>query len=188
MDILFNPDINVIVKSNGKCSVQTCNLPLKKRMYIFEDIDAMCNIVEKREEELKSESESEIKVIVKAMAKHDDNDDEKNFTLSDLLNAFDGVLELSDVILIMTTNYIEKLDSALIRHGRVNMRIHMKQMKKKEICEMLHHFFGDHNIICDGINDDKIVPATIESICQRSKTAKEAIDKIIDKQKEFIIL
>ena len=41
-------------------------------------------------------------------------------SLSGLLNALDGVASQEGRILIMTTNYIEKLDSALIRPGRMN--------------------------------------------------------------------
>ena len=40
--------------------------------------------------------------------------------LSDLLEAFDGVLEMKGRMLIMTTNHVEKLDPALIRPGRVD--------------------------------------------------------------------
>lgn len=42
-------------------------------------------------------------------------------TLSGLLNAIDGVASAEDRILFMTTNYIEQLDEALIRPGRVDL-------------------------------------------------------------------
>ncbi|KAG6012350.1 hypothetical protein E4U54_007588 [Claviceps lovelessii] len=44
-------------------------------------------------------------------------------SLSGLLNVLDGVASQEGRILIMTTNHIEKLDKALIRPGRVDMRI-----------------------------------------------------------------
>lgn len=44
-------------------------------------------------------------------------------SLSALLNILDGVASQEGRILIMTTNHVEKLDEALIRPGRVDMKI-----------------------------------------------------------------
>lgn len=44
-------------------------------------------------------------------------------SLSGLLNILDGVASQEGRVLIMTTNHLEKLDSALIRPGRVDMTI-----------------------------------------------------------------
>jgi chaperone BCS1 len=44
-------------------------------------------------------------------------------SLSGLLNALDGVASTDGRILIMTTNYPEKLDKALIREGRVDLKV-----------------------------------------------------------------
>lgn len=46
----------------------------------------------------------------------------KSVSLSGLLNAIDGVASAEGRVLIMTTNYPEKLDGALIRPGRVDMK------------------------------------------------------------------
>ena len=46
-------------------------------------------------------------------------------TLSALLNATDGVSAKEGCILVMSTNHIERLDPALLRPGRVDMKIHM---------------------------------------------------------------
>lgn len=56
-------------------------------------------------------------------------DDSKNkvyegvtrLTLSGLLNAIDGVNSAEDRVLFMTTNYLDRLDEALIRPGRVDL-------------------------------------------------------------------
>lgn len=57
-----------------------------------------------------------------------DSDEEKTprtkgVTLSGLLNTLDGVASQEDRVLIITTNYAEKLDKALIRPGRVNIKV-----------------------------------------------------------------
>ncbi|KAE8334332.1 P-loop containing nucleoside triphosphate hydrolase protein [Aspergillus arachidicola] len=46
-------------------------------------------------------------------------------TLSAVLNAIDGVAAQENRILIMTTNHPERLDPALLRAGRVDMKINM---------------------------------------------------------------
>lgn len=66
--------------------------------------------------------------IVRAIRAADDGDKRgdnanKGISLSGLLNAIDGVASHEGRVLIMTTNHPEKLDSALIRPGRVDMQI-----------------------------------------------------------------
>jgi chaperone BCS1 len=46
-----------------------------------------------------------------------------SISLSALLNVLDGVASQEGRILIMTTNHVDKLDEALVRPGRVDMRI-----------------------------------------------------------------
>jgi len=48
---------------------------------------------------------------------------EGNISLSGLLNVIDGVASHEGRVLIMTTNHIEKLDNALLRPGRIDVRI-----------------------------------------------------------------
>lgn len=57
-------------------------------------------------------------------------------TLSGLLNAIDGVASQEGRVLIMTTNYPEKLDDALIRPGRVDMSIEFTLASKQQIREL----------------------------------------------------
>ena len=49
----------------------------------------------------------------------------KEERLSNLFNILDGPASSDNTIYIMTTNYIDKLDSALIRPGRVDLKIEM---------------------------------------------------------------
>lgn len=54
-------------------------------------------------------------------------------SLSELLNALQGVLPLDDLIVLMTTNHPEKLDPALIRDGRVDVRIEIGYLNHEDI-------------------------------------------------------
>ncbi len=54
-------------------------------------------------------------------------------TISGLLNAIDGVASQEGRVLIMTTNHPEKLDDALVRPGRVDLKIEFGLSSKQQI-------------------------------------------------------
>lgn len=66
-------------------------------------------------------------------------------TFSGLLNAIDGVASQEGRIVIMTTNHVEKLDPALIRPGRCDLRIEMKNCSKYQLEKMWMKFFPQHD-------------------------------------------
>ena len=57
-------------------------------------------------------------------------------SLSGLLNAIDGVASHEGRVLIMTTNHPERLDSALVRPGRVDWRVEFQRATKDQIEEL----------------------------------------------------
>jgi chaperone BCS1 len=64
-------------------------------------------------------------------------------TLAGLLNAIDGVSASEGRILIMTSNYPEKLDKALVRSGRVDRRVHIGWLPPEEVERMFVTFFPE---------------------------------------------
>lgn len=62
-------------------------------------------------------------------------------TFSGLLNALDGVLASDDVITIMTTNRVEKLDEALIRGGRVDRRFYFGPPDDEQLESLFKSFY-----------------------------------------------
>jgi chaperone BCS1 len=70
------------------------------------------------------------------------NDELKNMiTFSGILNILDGLAHKEGLITIMTTNYKDRLDPALIRPGRVDMVIHFDYAVKEQIIEIFNKFF-----------------------------------------------
>ncbi|KAJ9629912.1 hypothetical protein H2203_002297 [Taxawa tesnikishii (nom. ined.)] len=63
-------------------------------------------------------------------------------SLSGLLNAIDGVASHEGRILIMTTNHPEKLDAALIRAGRVDMKVEFSNASSGQIRELFLRMYG----------------------------------------------
>ena len=69
-------------------------------------------------------------------------DSAPNCTLSGLLNVLDGVGSQEGRIVIMTTNRPEQLDSALIRPGRVDMKVFLGNISQKSAEEMFIRMFS----------------------------------------------
>ncbi|XP_002123538.2 mitochondrial chaperone BCS1 [Ciona intestinalis] len=66
-------------------------------------------------------------------------------SLSGILNALDGVVSSEGRIVFMTTNYIERLDAALLRPGRVDVKEHVTYADTEQMCRAFMHFFPLEN-------------------------------------------
>ena len=58
-------------------------------------------------------------------------------SLTGVLNVFDGVASLSDVVIVLTTNHLEMIDSAMLRPGRID---HIRQIPKPGPDAIRQHF------------------------------------------------
>lgn len=128
-------------------------IPLDKRIIVFEDIDCMDDIVNERDSiksKLDNDSRNikkEVSSLTKALEEFNDNNDNNN--LSYLLNILDGLKESEERIIIMTTNYPDKLDKALVRSGRVDINVQFKKASSTEINDIIKFFWNnkdDQNI------------------------------------------
>ena len=135
------------VTQNGK--TETYTIPINKRIYVLEDVDCQCEIIldrgnetaeqilAKKNAELKKEIE-QLKYALNEVSngrkmvmtggnmpqlenKKSDEASSQKITLSFLLNLFDGVLETPGRITFMTTNFLDKLDKAFTRPGRIDV-------------------------------------------------------------------
>ncbi|XP_037395266.1 mitochondrial chaperone BCS1 isoform X2 [Pygocentrus nattereri] len=62
-------------------------------------------------------------------------------TFSGLLNALDGVASSEARIVFMTTNFIERLDPALIRPGRVDLKQYVGHCTHYQLTQMFRRFY-----------------------------------------------
>ena len=120
------------------------------------------------------------------MLRYNKNTDDK-LTLSDLLNIIDGVIETPNRIIVMTTNKPEILDKALIRPGRIDIKINFTKSIEYNIKEILFHFWKK-----DEPSDSKLkeyifesdlsefnsiyTPAEIIDMCRKSNSFDETIE------------
>lgn len=63
-------------------------------------------------------------------------------TLGNILEVLDGYYYLNECIIIMTTNHVEKLDSALIRPGRIDHKLELSNISKEQIVQIIKYFYG----------------------------------------------
>jgi len=137
----------------------------ENKIIVFEDIDCMSDIVKKRktnetsvivDEEISQDKNMLVqnKLLNKIAKKMDDDhvdslvvdlDKSKDdkITLSYILNIIDGIRETPGRILIITSNNYESLDPALVRPGRIDMTLEMKNSSIDTIKEMYNHYYGD---------------------------------------------
>eukprot|EP00899_Mesostigma_viride_P012697 jgi/Mesvir1/21428/Mv20899-RA.1 len=66
----------------------------------------------------------------------------QGLTFSGLLNALDGIAAQESRLLMLTTNYVDKLNAALVRPGRVDRQLELKLASRDQIYRLFLHFFG----------------------------------------------
>jgi hypothetical protein len=158
--LFFNDEINVW--DNGKTERYT--IPVNERMYVIEDIDAMGDIVLRRE--LKKPVEKKVQMDDFGNIKEEE---ENPIDLSFLLNLLDGTLESSGRILAITTNFPERIDSALIRPGRIDMIVQFKKCSLSVLREMVESFYDVLVTDIEDVSlDGKWSPAEVNQILFRN--------------------
>jgi chaperone BCS1 len=69
---------------------------------------------------------------------------ESGLTFSGLLNALDGVASSEGRIIVMTTNHLDKLDPALIRPGRADVKLWFGNATADQAQRLFERFFPGH--------------------------------------------
>ncbi|KAH9885745.1 P-loop containing nucleoside triphosphate hydrolase protein [Xylariomycetidae sp. FL2044] len=100
---------------------------------MFQEIPPRCIVLLEDVDAIWRERESD--------ASKDGNVTRSNCTLSGLLNVLDGVGSQEGRIVIMTTNKPERLDSALVRPGRVDMKVCLGNISRKSAEQMFIRMF-----------------------------------------------
>merc|ERR1712059_158228 len=75
-------------------------------------------------------------------------------TFSGLLNAIDGVTSTEGRIVFMTTNYVDRLDPALIRPGRVDLQQYVGHSSHRQCMKMFENFYPDQLKIDQNLSNE----------------------------------
>jgi len=93
--------------------------------------------------------------------------------LSDVLNAIDGVEVCHGRILIATTNHIEKLDEALIRSGRFDVKIRVDYADRYAVQKAVDSFFPGETLPEFLTIKENLPPADIQKFAIDSMKERE---------------
>ena len=156
------PDLQKIFYSNIKNGKK---MSPKDLIFVIPEADGH-DIFLKRE--YQSSTEESI-ILTETSSKRDNfvkDKKKKGVTLQDWLNIFNGLVEVTGAIFVMTTNHVDKLDPALIRPGRMDLVIELTKCKTKEVERMITYLFDLDDQISLEINiDDKYSPAEVNELC-----------------------
>jgi SpoVK/Ycf46/Vps4 family AAA+-type ATPase len=117
--------------------------------------------------------------LIKLLDTHMNCDDK--LTLSFILNLIDGIRETPGRILIITSNFYDKIDEALVRPGRIDITLQMTKVSRKILNDIYIQFFNKPlpDKILSQFAEYKYTPAEIVNYCINSEDSDEFISQII---------
>ncbi|XP_047965342.1 AAA-ATPase ASD, mitochondrial-like [Salvia hispanica] len=140
-----------------------------KSIMVIEDIDCSLVVTGQREKKERDEKkEEEEKDPMKKMMMMGKERKESEVTLSGLLNFIDGLWSAcgGERIIVFTTNYVEKLDAALIRRGRMDQHIELSYCGFEAFRVLAKNYLGleEHDLfgrIEELLGETKMTPADV---------------------------
>lgn len=149
-----------------KLLIETSN----KSIILIEDIDCSLDLTgeRKKEKDKEENKDGDEKDEVKKAILDEGKKKGSEVTLSGLLNFIDGIWSScgEERIIVFTTNYIEKLDPALIRRGRMDMHIELSYCCFDAFKVLAHNYLDlDSHSLFDTIErllgETKTTPADV---------------------------
>lgn len=186
-NLFYNENINIMNPMTGQN--ETYCIPLDKRIYVLEDVDCQSDIVMDRA--LKNDKKNSVnnndRNDDKAVLEH--YEDKHKVDLSFLLNLLDGVLENPGRIVIMTSNFPDTLDSALIRPGRIDVIAKFKNCSNKTIIDMVEFFYDtklsdDDMLRINLFKEEIITPAELSKFMFENFSDIQATVSHVEKMSE----
>jgi SpoVK/Ycf46/Vps4 family AAA+-type ATPase len=106
-----------------------------------------------------------------------------NITMNGILNCLDGFNNPEGLIVIMTTNFPDKLDDALMRSGRIDLEVELTHLDKYQARNMFLSFFNNEEqfkILWDNIQKYSVEPSTLIQFLFINRNEANISDKFED--------
>jgi len=161
--IKTNADIEEILNIS---KIGDINFKKDEVILLFDEIDTGLDALQIRESEKKTNTNEDVKdTILKSMLTKDSEPTNKDkICLGSILSRFDGVGSYNGIIIIATTNCIDKLSPAIYRHGRLNP-IYFDYMRSEDIKDMIENYYkiklSEDQIRIIFENKNKIAPSSL---------------------------
>lgn len=101
--------------------------------------------------------------------------EERNEGANDLINQIDGVVGKNDeIITVLTTNFAEKIDKAMLRPGRLDAVVSIRPPEQDAVERLIRFYAGDLLAKDSDLSEPAVklagnIPATIREVVERSK-------------------
>lgn len=176
-------------------------IPHEKRLYVFPDIDKTSDILYKEQYQQKDMMEHKIvqNILHSIEMKEEKGNDGKLFydkanankplvgiNLSQILNIFDGLLERTGQIFIMSANHPEKLDPAIIRPGRIDCMIQFREFTVDLLKNFVDSFFDKTSFLPDSFYTEntkqlnyKYCPSKLFELCVQAEKTPSTLEKLL---------
>jgi chaperone BCS1 len=97
-------------------------------------------------------------------------------SLSEILNSLDGMFSAHGRILVATTNHIENLDAALIRPGRIDLKIEIGYVNNEILKYFINNFFPHSTINFDNLSiKPNLTVATLQNFVLQGNNENEIV-------------
>lgn len=187
---------NIFYESKFNSKNKENTIGFDKKIILFEDIDCMSDIVFERSEKNLQEQESNLSsdddllnrlgevisanTIIDSKKSVPTSPIKDDLTLSFILNMFDGIHETPGRIIIMTSNYYEKLDKALKRPGRIDICLKLDYINMETFEEFFKNYFNANisKSMKNKLNIENLSPAELVNIRRSSSDGKDFLEKI----------
>lgn len=104
--------------------------------------------------------------------------------LAGLLNVLDGVVDTPGRMVVMTSNFPERLDPALIRPGRIDRCLLLDYLCEDQAVQMLAHYFavevneGERARLARALGRSQLTPAAMEQLCAEFDSVSELLERL----------
>jgi len=190
--------------------VEFVYIDMKQRLYVFEEVDLQTDLVHRRkgmnengdheysDEEDSAEDASNSKKRKRVCPECEYEYNEKggpSINMKDILEIMDGLREMEDRVMVITTNRRDILDPAMLRPGRMDIDLLLGRMDKFALNNISVAYFGKENgfgedrILKSGL-DDTLTGAEVSGCLLQAKTcqspasgARYAFDLLLDEKR-----
>lgn len=152
-----------------------------KSIIVIEDIDCSVSLTNRGSSPMAMPDDPSSSAASSAVAAA------KSFTLSGLLNFTDGLWSCcgSERIFVFTTNHIEKLDSALLRSGRMDMHINMGYCSFPALKILMRNYLGmNDDELAEG-NENDCLLRELEAAIDKAEITPADVSEVLIKNKRY---
>lgn len=192
------------VKTKSAFASIFVNHSIKNNIFVFEEFDCVQGIFDRKEVDrtvelhdlnnayrtmlstLSTSDPSSKEAIEKELLaiKTKISNIENALTVDTMLTVLDGMIEHRNRVIIASTNHIDKIDPALIREGRFDMKIKLGLFSNNETHELLRKYYSDDDLsyLTDKEFPVQYTPVQLINMCRQHESLQSIVNFLLHKK------